>query len=325
MATALQSSLFDTPPSSPRLSHSESSLRQLLDRTASLLEAHEITAMETLVPSLNLARVAQGPTAWRNAITNVIAPHRLRPMLHEEPFTRHAFQKPRGYPGDAALLDLIYGDAPFDGPMTPLGARIYAWAPSQAAVQSVRERREILAGLIDRVAAERPMPRMLSLACGHLREAQRSEAVRAGEVGEFVAVDQDAQSLEVVARESKGARITPVKASIRRFLVDPSIYGDFDLIYSAGLYDYLEDDVAKRLTSSMFAALRPGGTLLVANFAPELLDIGYMEAVMDWQLIYRDEHGVARFCEHLPVEQVREQKLERDSGGNVVYLTVRKC
>jgi extracellular factor (EF) 3-hydroxypalmitic acid methyl ester biosynthesis protein len=189
----------------------------------------------------------------------------------------------------------------------------------------VRERRQVLANLIDRTAAECTMPRGWSLACGHLREAGHSQAVRAHAVGEIVAVDQDPLSLDVVARESNGARVTPVKASIRRFLVDPTIYGDFDLIYSAGLYDYLDDDTAKRLTTSMFEALRPGGTLLVANFAPELLDIGYMEAVMDWKLIYRDELGVARFCDDLPPDRIRERRMQRDSGGNVVYLTVRKC
>ena len=325
MATALQSSLFPTLPSVRHLSLTEGSLLQILDRTAALLDAADIAGMEALVPALNLVRLAQGATAWKNTIARIIAPHRIRPMLHEEPLTRHAFEKPRGYPGDAVLLDLIYRNRPYDGPITPLGARIHAWSATQQACRSVYERRDILARLIDRIAAERPLPRILSLACGHLREAQRSDAVRAHAVGEIVAVDQDPLSLEVVARESNGARVTPVKASIRRFLVDPSIYGDFDLVYSAGLYDYLDDDTAKRLTSSMFASLRPGGTLVVANFAPELLDIGYMEAVMDWQLIYRDEAGVARFCDGLPPEQIREQQMERDSGGSVVYLTVRKC
>jgi len=325
MATALQSSLFPTLSSARQLSPTEGSLLQALDRTATLLDRMDLAALEALVPSLNLARLAQGATAWKNTVARIVAPHRLRSMLHEEPLTRHAFQKPRGYPGDAALLDLIYRNEPFDGPMTPLGERIHAWSATQQAVRSVYERRDILASLIDRIAAERPLPRILSLACGHLREAQRSEAVRTNAVGEIVAVDQDPLSLEVVARESNSARVTPVKASIRRFLVDPTIYGDFDLVYSAGLYDYLEDETAKRLTSSMFAALRPGGTLVVANFAPELLDIGYMEAVMDWNLIYRDESGVARFCDGLPVEQIAEQKMERDSAGNVVYLTVRKC
>jgi len=75
----------------------------------------------------------------------------------------------------------------------------------------------------------------------------------------------------------------------------------------------------------MFAALRPTGRLVVANFAPELRDIGYMEAVMDWRLIYRDERAVAGFCDDLPADLIREQTMRRDGGGNVIYLTVRKC
>jgi len=325
MATALQCSLFPDVRSQPRLSPLESSLVRVLDRTAARLDALDVGGIETLIPSLNFVRLALGDDAWQRTIANVVAPHRVRAMLHEDPLTRRAFQKPRGYAGDAGLLDLIYRHAPFAGELTDVGAVVNDVAQLQQSSRSVCERREILAALIDRVAAERTMPRILSLACGHLREAQHSEAVRSREVGEIVAVDQDPLSLDVVVREMAGSPVTAVKASIRRFLVDPSIYGDFDLIYSAGLYDYLDDETAKRLTTSMFAALRPGGTLLVANFAPELLDIGYMEAIMDWQLIYRDEAGVARFCDDLPAEEIRDRKLERDSGGSVVYLTVRKC
>ena len=325
MATSLQNSLFPDLASEKQHSLIDSDFVELLDTAASRCDALDIGGMDTFVSRLNMLRLAYGPRAWQDAIANIVAPHRLRPMLHQEPMTRRAFEKPRGYPGDAALLDLIYRDAPFADAMTPLGERMHAWVPSGPSMKSVCERRVILAALIDRIAIERPMPRILSLACGHLREAQRSDAVRNRTIGEFVAVDQDALSLEVVAREANGAPITPVKASIRRFLVDHTIYGDFDLIYSAGLYDYLDDETAKRLTTSMFAALRPGGTLVVANFAPELRDIGYMEAMMDWRLIYRDEHGVAGFCDDLPADLIREQTMQRDSGRNVVYLTVRKC
>jgi SAM-dependent methyltransferase len=316
MATVLQTAAFQGALANAHLSKPETELLEVLERSAALFDTLDISGMHKLVAGLNAARLRHSARAWPTIIADFVATHRIRPMLHEDPLTRHAFQKPRGYPGDAALLDLIYGDAPVGGDMTRLGALINRFAPSQPSCRSVRERREILARLIDRTAAERPMPRVLSLACGHLREAQRSEAVRARAIGEIVAVDQDPLSLEVVARESNGARITPVRASIRRFLVDPSIYGEFDLIYSAGLYDYLDDETAKRLTTSMFAALRPGGSLVVANFAPELPDIGYMEAVMDWRLIYRDERGVAGFCDDLPADLIREQRLQRDSGKN---------
>lgn len=325
MATALQTSLFPAAPGNAQLSDTQTHLLEVLDRTAALFDTLDLSGMPRLVSSLNAARLVSGAEPWQNIIADLVGQHRIRPMLHQDPLTRRAFEKPRGYPGDAELLDLIYRITPYKGEMTRLGALIHQFAPSQPSCASVSERRGILARLIDRVAAERPMPRLLSLACGHLREAELSEAVRANAIGEIVAVDQDPLSLELLVREANNPRITPVNASIRRFLFDPSIYGDFDLIYSAGLYDYLDDETARRLTSSMFAALRPGGTLVVANFAPELPDIGYMEAIMDWRLIYRDEHGVAAFCDDLPPDLIREQRMERDSGRNVIYLTVRKC
>lgn len=322
MATALQTSLF--PSADDRRSIADTMLFETLERTAERFDRLDVGGMASLVARLNASRAERTSAAWEETIAAVVATHRVRAMLHEDPLTRRAFEKPRGYAGDAALLDLIYRDHPYAGEITPLGALIHEFGPAQPSCRSVRERRDILAALIDRTADERAMPRILSLACGHLREAQRSQAVRTNAIEEIVAVDQDVLSLDVIAQR-KHSRITPVKASIRRFLVDSTIYGDFDLIYSAGLYDYLDDDTARRLTSSMFAALRPGGSLVVANFAPDLPDIGYMEAIMDWKLIYRDERGVAGFCDDLPVDQIREQTMRRDSGGHVVYLTVRKC
>ena len=55
---------------------------------------------------------------------------------------------------------------------------------------------------------------------------------------------------------------------------------DPDLIYAAGLYDYLGDAIAIQLTSRLLQMLAPGGggRLLIANFNPDLRDIGYLEA-----------------------------------------------
>jgi extracellular factor (EF) 3-hydroxypalmitic acid methyl ester biosynthesis protein len=246
-------------------------------------------------------------------------------VLHTEPVTRHAYTKPRGYPGDAALIDLIYGESAPPEPLSPLARHLHAWATSQQGFESVRDRRDRLTRLIDVTAAERKDARILSLACGHLREARRSTAVRDGTIAEFVALDQDRRSLDTIACDLPTACVTRVNASIRRFLVDASMYGTFDLIYAAGLYDYLDDDLARRLTTSIAAALRPGGSMLVANFAPELREAAYMEAVMRWNLIYRNEDQVRQFAADISPETLADATVSRDALGNIVYLSIRKC
>jgi extracellular factor (EF) 3-hydroxypalmitic acid methyl ester biosynthesis protein len=299
-------------------------LQHLVIETAYRLREDDISGMEHFALGLDDIRRRLEPADWHALIADVVAPHPLRARLHEEPFTRRAFTKPRGYPGDAPLLDLIYRDQPSDLRLTPLAQRLQPWVLEHGGFGSVRERRSILATLIDQVAADRPRPRILSLACGHLREAQRSEAVQRRDIEEFVAVDQDTESLAVVDREQRAFNVKPVHMSVRRFLAGPTALGSFDLVYAAGLFDYLAEGVAVGLTRAMFAALRPGGTVVVANFAPELRDIGYMEAIMDWHLIYRSEAEVARFTSGIPSTCIADVSITRDSLGNVIYLSARK-
>jgi hypothetical protein len=74
----------------------------------------------------------------------------------------------------------------------------------------------------------------------------------------------------------------------------------------------------------LFRALRPGGTLLVANFAPDLRDIGYMEAIMNWHLVYRDEAVLERTARKIPRDEIAAQRCFRDPPGNVVYFELRR-
>ena len=49
----------------------------------------------------------------------------------------------------------------------------------------------------------------------------------------------------------------------------------------------------------MKSCLAPGGRIVLANFAPNHLSIGWMEAVMDWQLIYRDEAELEGYSQEI--------------------------
>ena len=314
--------LIQAPTETPR--DRPTSSQELLDDTHEMLASGDVSIADEFAARLDHLRRSTSPDEWQAFIDQRVASHPVRALFHEDPFTRRAFAKPRGYAGDAELLDIIYADAPPAEPMSRLGTQLYDWSVEGTSCRSVCARRDILASLIDHVASERPNPRILSVACGHLREAQRSAAVRAGAVAEFVALDQDPLSLALVEREQSHRNVTPLRASVRRLLVGARSVGTFDLVYSAGLYDYLAAPTARALTAALFSALRPGGTLLVANFAPNLPDIGYMEAIMDWRLIYRDERDVEEFAADIPVNEIVSKQLFRDGPGNVVYLTLQR-
>jgi len=65
-------------------------------------------AMEDLFSGLLLLRSLASPDRWRRFAREEAIAHPLRRLVHQDPMSRRSFEKPRGYPGDAPLLDYIY-------------------------------------------------------------------------------------------------------------------------------------------------------------------------------------------------------------------------
>jgi cyclopropane fatty-acyl-phospholipid synthase-like methyltransferase len=139
-----------------------------------------------------------------------------------------------------------------------------------------------------------------------------------------VALDADAQSAAEVQQCYSGYGVEAVTASFRRLLSKKSGTGEFDLVYSTGLFDYLNQRTGRRLTASMFQMLRPGGTLLIANFLPGVRDIGYMEAFMDWNLIYRSRHDMIDLTSDIPETEVKDIQLVSEECKNIIFLALTR-
>ncbi|WP_423223571.1 class I SAM-dependent methyltransferase [Candidatus Amarolinea aalborgensis] len=220
------------------------------------------------------------------------------------PFFHHAFAKPRGYPGDFETIEIIYDCCPRADDLPGLIFDDYYLHARPA--QAVRNR---LAYLVDKLAAEvhrrtvagiQPV-RLLSLGSGPAREL----ALLSGYPG-------CAQAVEVTCLDMDGAALTYAHQRINgrlngqvQFVHDNALrYArganrpaqPFDVIYAAGLFDYLNADLAARLIEDCHGMLAPGGTLIVGNFSTETHpnDRVLVDWLLDWPLLYRDEQAYRR-------------------------------
>jgi hypothetical protein len=253
--------------------------------------------------------------------------HHLRHVVYQDPMTMRAFEKPRGYAGDAVMMDYLYGihdSHRVEAQASPLGREIFRCVQRFPASQAVRYRREHIAQLIDTMAAGGSKPSVLAIAAGHLREAEICEALVSGRAGRFVALDADATSLREVEANYARLNVETVHGSVRHVLARKLNLGTFDFVYAAGLYDYLADNVAQALAARMFEMVRPGGWMLIPNFAPQVRDRGYLETFMNWNLIYRDEYEMALLGDSLDPTHVEGYDVYSDPPGSVVYLLVKR-
>lgn len=313
----------------PNTAHQwEEQARQCLDRAETVWsEAGPERALRYLAEGL-LALRRDASTDWRSVVVPIVRDH---PMSHRirqsSTIAAHASTWPRGYPGDAGMIDEFYEAGDDSRGMGEEQRRANAYIRQSSPGQSVRYRRMVLAEAINQCAVENRRPAVLSVACGHVREVEWSHAMANGLVHRFVAADQDPRSLETV-RERLSPRypaVEPTHLSVRGILSGRGTdLGHFHLIYAAGLYDYLSGPLAAELTAHLFRQLHPGGRLLVGNFSDTVAETGFMESVLNWPLNWRSAAEVAAFASAIPTDQIRSDRVWPDPTGNCLYIDLTK-
>jgi extracellular factor (EF) 3-hydroxypalmitic acid methyl ester biosynthesis protein len=303
--------------------------QELLDQTKATLsrEGHTHEAMERLYGGLSTIRHRSAPDSWDAFCRVSCVGHPVRFLIHQDPLTERAFFKPRGYPGDAVLLDLFYGEEgirPYVAEATPIGQEIYRYTSAGMAATALRRRKEVLARMIDRVSESHRDAHIMTVGCGHLREAALSHALRQRRIERFIAVDRDPDSLRVVREKWGLYGVETVESSVNELIHSVPFLGRFTMVYAAGPYDLLPRPAAMRLTNALFEATRPGGLLLVTNFLQGIHDVGYMEAFMDWRIHYRNAADMFALTQQLPESEIADRRTFAEETGGIVFLAVRR-
>ncbi len=243
--------------------------------------------------------------------------------------------KPRGYAGDSVMMRMIY-EREFRG--RSLFAKFMHRHPLDAvAASAVRGRRKLVASTVrqaqQRCASAGVPTRVLSVACGPSSELK--DIVQTKEdlsQLELMLLDQDQLALDdardtIMELEQRlRARLdaTLVRGSVRTLIGGTDLsrrWGQFDVIYAMGLFDYLTPPVARAVLGKLYELLAPGGTLLLGNFHVSNPSRVYMEYWMDWVIYHRDE---LEFFELASELEDAEVALTWEETGSQMFLQVKK-
>ncbi len=300
--------------------------RELAGRTTATLNA--------LFEKFESAAAAAPPesrAAYRN-----FARRQLHPLLLCSPFLHRTFREPLGYAGDFEMVNMITRE-PHEG-RTLYAKLVNAWFLQQAPSEAHRNRlthlrRRILEVAIQAGQAGRPA-RVLSLGCGPAVEIQEYLARNQypGLV-EFTlldfnqeTLDQTRRAMEKITRSHRQpARIDYVRKSVMAILKESGAARErpqYDMVYCAGLFDYLTDPVCRRLSTQLYSWLRTGGLFLSTNVHDSNPWPLLMDFIADWHLIHRSsEQMLATRPETIdPGDCV----LTADATGVNVFLEVKK-
>ncbi|RWO59016.1 MULTISPECIES: class I SAM-dependent methyltransferase [unclassified Mesorhizobium] len=280
-----------------------------------------------LMAHLEAMRTKVHPDVWQ-ALMPVVRDHPVLEYFLEDPLTRWSHDKPRGYSGDAQLLDYIYCDphvAESVANASEVGKALYRHTKDVPSCVAARERRDLLTRYVDEIATRNgPQAEVLAIAAGHLREANRSAALQEGRLKRWVALDQDPQSVGLITRDFQGTAVEAIDGSVRTMLTRGHKLGKFDFIYASGLYDYLAHNVAVKLTKTCLQMLKPNGTFLFANYAEGNPDAGYRETFMNWVLLLRSEADMWNIINASVDRNTVEAQVFFGENRNVLYGVIEK-
>jgi extracellular factor (EF) 3-hydroxypalmitic acid methyl ester biosynthesis protein len=95
---------------------------------------------------------------------------------------------------------------------------------------------------------------------------------------------------------------------------------DYDIVYCAGLFDYLSQRVCQRLVELFCRLARPGGLVIVTNVAASNPRKACMEYLMEWNLIHRSiEEMNDLIPSGLPVKRA---EVKADATGVNLFLEI---
>jgi extracellular factor (EF) 3-hydroxypalmitic acid methyl ester biosynthesis protein len=195
------------------------------------------------------------------------------------------YRKPHGYAGDFEIIDYIYQKK------INADERFRKWDKylhSQAACKAVINRKTYFIELVKEKLLNNQSPlRILNIASGPCRDLLELFGQVSTDKIKIHCVEMDPNAI-CYARNLLGkfsASVEFIQENIFKFNTDDK----FDLVWSAGLFDYFADGDFIKLLSKVYSWCSPSGEMVIGNFSVSNPSRSYMEKGTGWYLFHRTE------------------------------------
>ena len=231
-----------------------------------------------------------------------------------------AFTKPHGYAGDYEIIDKFYTF------YTSPDERLAKWdkyVHSIPAVKAVRNRKTYIKNLLAEKMkthySEQPFE-MLNLASGPARDLFEffNENPDASLRADCIDLDTNAISFASKLLAPFSNRIAFHNKNVLRFHSSKC----YDLVWSAGLFDYFTDDIFKRLVQKFLQNVKPGGELVIGNFCTSNPNIDYMD-LLDWKLYHRSADDLIKLTTDCGVDP-ENISVDKEPEGVNLFIRIKK-
>jgi extracellular factor (EF) 3-hydroxypalmitic acid methyl ester biosynthesis protein len=216
---------------------------------------------------------------------------------------------------------------------------VNSWFLSQRPAEAHRNRigylTKIIARESRRIVRNGQTARIFNLGCGPAGEVQNF--LSQDEVcnyTSFVLLDFNDETLQhtrkiledLKSKYVRETKIEVIKKSVHQVLREEAKPGahqpGYDLVYCAGVFDYLSDRICKRLMDIFYDMLEPGGLFVATNIDASNPSRYGMEYLLDWHLIHRDSKQLYAL---IPEQtQPESSQVKSDETGVNIYVEVRK-
>ena len=260
----------------------------------------------------------------------------LLPFILLSPIANRIYHKPLGYPGDYEMINMMLGETQID-----YGSNLFS-----VLLDNPFKRSEIVAAhqnrldfLVEQLLAEirtvnakGKVLTSLSIGVGAGIELKKLCEKIEPKYSVFIqVVDFHQEALEklreklvpIIENRRLNVVIEYTHLSLETLLTGvKEIAKAYHFIYCAGLFDYLSDQLSKKIIQFAYDKVAAEGIVIISNLHPTMPNKGYLDYALDWQFRYRDRQAMRQLLS--TDSKFNRLEIDTDATGLNVILHGRK-